>query len=1169
MVITLIVSVFPGFSYASSEKTDGVVTENIPIMPDNNDKNNNKLQDNLDVCLKTMSATDNIDVLFVLASKDEGFIKIAGDYDAKVEQIFTIIDAVWLKMPVENITKLAAYPAVDMVYKNESMESSLDESVPLQFGDKATLRNAGFDVDGSGITIAVTDTGIDPNTPSLQTLPDGKTPKIIGWKDCVGSGTQPYADHWHGTYVSSIAAGVARGSWYAGVAPGAQLVGVKTADSSGSSSSFPMLTGLQWILDHKDDFGGIDIVSMSMGVPYTQATRLDGRHEMDMAAKALVSQGIVFVAAAGNDGPTSGSINPPATSDEVIGVGCVNKKNSVWSGSGRGPTADGRIKPDLVAIGEEIYVSSSTFYITGTSAACPHVSGAIALLLEYHNKQLDKYNSATAKSAMKLMPATIKDILIKSASQPSSSGPYPNNNYGNGVLNVKNALAVLKNKNYPPTAKFVTNGALSTGMPITFDASSSIDPNGDSLTYSWDFGDGTTGKGKTTTHAYASAKDYTATLVVKDSKNNANDFGASASLVSQLTSTKKTLTIMTGNKLPVISVMVGGANINKGYVLNFSKNERIDLDASKSSDPDGQVATVSWNMGDGSTAKTGKTLSYSYAADGNYSVVVKATDDKGGDTQFGFTIAIANKLPIAGVKAGDTDVNKNDVLKFSINENITFDASNSTDLDGTIASISWNMGDGSAVETGQNVIHHAYSSEGSYPVIVKLTDDQGGENAFPFTIDIGNGPPVADIRVDSKSVSNDDTVKGITSNKNISFDASRSYDREGSVQSIMWEMGDGTQKSGQTVTHAYTNLSTYDVVVKLTDDVGAMRTVRFKIEIGNSLPVINATTTKFVNVTNATKAIIFQFKAPSSYDPNGKIVSYLWDFGDGVTSDEQNATHKYEHSGTYNITYTVTDDTGATTSVSETVKVPKLSPVANGGGYDVKVSINEDVFFDASRSYSPDGALVKFVWKIDGVEYPSMIVPYRFNVKKKYTVGLVVTDDEGLTANDTVTVNVVNMRPVANIHATAPSLNVGDSVELSAASSYDTDGVVERYVWDFGDGKTDSGKMVTHTYAKSGTFNVALTVWDNDKEQTKTSFALIVKGPSDLTIWYMLIGGICGAVLIGFAVITYRKKRGKIKELITVRCSNCSTLKEVDVSKYKERPIVITCENCGKKGIIP
>ncbi|MFA5772423.1 MAG: PKD domain-containing protein, partial [Thermoplasmata archaeon] len=215
-------------------------------------------------------------------------------------------------------------------------------------------------------------------------------------------------------------------------------------------------------------------------------------------------------------------------------------------------------------------------------------------------------------------------------------------------------------------------------------------------------------------------------------------------------------------------------------------------------------------------------------------------------------------------------------------------------------------------------------------------------------------------------------------------------------------------------------------------------------------------------------------------------------------------------------TYTITDDMGATSSASTNVTITKLPPVAGAGG-DIAANTKDDVLFNASGSSSPDGGTISYVWTIEGADYPTMdsTFAYQFKQRGNYTVTLTVIDDEGLTNSTAFSVRVANVPPTAVMDAIPETVNSGDAVGFGATSSFDFDGEVERYAWDFGDGKTDSGKVVTHVYEKPGTYNAILTVWDADNEMNMTSFTVTVKGVAGET--YAYVGGIlvvCAVVAV-------------------------------------------------------
>ncbi len=267
---------------------------------------------------------------------------------------------------------------------------------------------------GRNITAAVLDTGI-------ADIYDFRG-RIKGFKDVVGGKSRPYDDNAHGSHVSGIFGG------RQGIAPGAGLVGVKVLDNLGRGSSADLLAGLQWVYENREKYK-IRIVNLSVGTGIS-----DSFDPLVSAVEALWDAGIVVVAAAGNEGPAPGSVTSPGTSRKVITVGCLDdsKKCSIWDRSakdfsGRGPTKDCIIKPDVLAPGAEIYSCSNTgeyIPLSGTSMSTPIVSGAAALLLE-------KYPELTPNQVKYMLKITSDDVN------------FPKNRQGWGLLNIERLLTAL------------------------------------------------------------------------------------------------------------------------------------------------------------------------------------------------------------------------------------------------------------------------------------------------------------------------------------------------------------------------------------------------------------------------------------------------------------------------------------------------------------------------------------------------------------------------------------------------------------------------------------------------------------------------------------------------------------------------------------------------------
>jgi PKD repeat protein/subtilisin family serine protease len=208
------------------------------------------------------------------------------------------------------------------------------------------------------------------------------------------------------------------------------------------------------------------------------------------------------------------------------------------------------------------------------------------------------------------------------------SGNVPSGNWAEASA----AITVQPLANQPPVARFTYSPANPlVNQWVTFDATSSYDPDGSIVSYSWDFGDGATATGSRVTKRYSAAGTYTVTLTVTDNRGATN-------------SASQMLTVTSPNQPPVASFTFSPANPNPGDTVTF--------DASASSDPDGSIVSYSWNFGDGNTG-SGVTASHVYSAAGTYTVTLTVTDNQGATSTAQKTIQVGPVTTLPGMPVID------------------------------------------------------------------------------------------------------------------------------------------------------------------------------------------------------------------------------------------------------------------------------------------------------------------------------------------------------------------------------------------------------------------------------------------------------------------------------------------------------------------------------------
>ncbi len=261
----------------------------------------------------------------------------------------------------------------------------------------------------------------------------------------------------------------------------------------------------------------------------------------------------------------------------------------------------------------------------------------------------------------------------------------------------------------------------------------------------------------------------------------------------------------------------------------------------------------------------------------------------------------------------------------------------------------------------------------------------------------------------------------------------------------------------------------------------------------------------------------------ASMDPDGTIVAWGWEWGDGTTGTGVTATHTYAASGVYTIVLTVMDNDGLTGSVSHDVSVIDHQPVAAFTTSVVDMTVTADAL-----TSTDDQGITSYAWAWgDGASGTGVIATHTYAAADTYTITLTVTDTIGQTNSVSHDVTIqAGTPPIADFTGTASS---GGMLHVDGSPSSSSVGIA-RYDWNFGDNIIASGSIHDHKYVATGTYDVTLTVTDNNglKASVTKSFAVTNTAlpPLPFTVYgNTLTGG--GSPVAGAAVSVTNVRTGE------------------------------------------
>jgi PKD repeat protein len=654
---------------------------------------------------------------------------------------------------------------------------------------------------------------------------------------------------------------------------------------------------------------------------------------------------------------------------------------------------------------------------------------------------------------------------------------------------------------YPkPAVSFTSNIQSTCNVTDVFNFTSNI---AGATAWQWNFGDATSSTLQNPSHTYSASGTYTVALIAtntngcSDTANYINYINIGASLVPSFTITD------TGGCAP--------------FPVTFNCTVA-------------NATSWQWNFGDGNSSIQ-QTPSHTYSAPGNYSISLSVTTQSGcnGSVTWPALIVVDNLPTPSFTVTQDTGCSP-----FNVQFNNTSTGS---------STYSWDFGVGTGTSTQANP-NYIYTNAWTYNVALTAYSPNGCSNSVTNNNFITVFDPSATF-----------TGAPLTGCPGVTVNFATSAPQT-SIVSWLWNFGDGTFSNLQSPSHTYTSVGNYTVWLIVTNAFGCKDTVYkanyvrvYPSPIAYVLPDTikicqnvqhtfsdptlgsNSWNWNFGNGgTSTNQSPAYSYSVPGVYTvtlntamaggctqafnpyaivrvipyspmpivanyinrckpytvnfstATANVASYNWNFGDGNSSALPSPTHNFQNAGTYTITLIVTINGGCIDVITTTVTVGNVNPIQFSGYINCKGTPGQYIVQNSSQFTS-------WIWRFgDGTTSTQSPANHTYANAGSYNVSLITTDTYGCIDTFTLAAPVVVHDPVANFTVAGSTTGC-----LSLPVQFqNTSTGASTYLWDFGDGTTDTTTNPTHTYNLPGVYTVSLTATISTCSNTNTQSNLII-----------------------------------------------------------------------------
>ncbi len=569
------------------------------------------------------------------------------------------------------------------------------------------------------------------------------------------------------------------------------------------------------------------------------------------------------------------------------------------------------------------------------------------------------------------------------------------------------------------------------------DFNSDVSGNNGPFEYLWDFGDGNTSNEKNPNHNYSENWNYNVKLTVKDSVWNQENFYTQVQINNQ----------QSDNGFPNVDLII----IWENNIANFDADNI-------------QADNYYWDFGDGNTSNQ-KNPNHTYSQAGDYEVIL-VIENSQWSSSFDLQVHIPeNDDDLAGYMDISIDSKQDNSYDFST-EIISWEWP---------FEYIWDFGDGNT-STQQNP-NHQFTTTGKQNISVIITDKNGNTSESTNTIWIVNMW---------------DSLQALVENTNdpLTFDFNSINTSNNPENQYLWDFWDGNTSSEKNPTHTYNQPGEYEVTVTVSNWDWVKKIDLIVIVPENNFQL------------EADAKIISQNLITNNYKFGAEIISwewpfeYLWDFGDGTTSTQKNPNHTFQGDGPHQITVLITDKFG-NKIIKNLVLYPDYSDL----------SIGLDIQNQENNSYDFSAEIISWEWPFeylwdfgDGNTSTQKNPNHTFEFNWEYWVELHVIDKFWNIKKQFTTIIISSQQDNdfnINISANPSSWNAPLVTDFSSIIIWNQNEQYQ-YSWDFGDGNTQNGKNVTHTFYNNWSYIVTLLVTNSANKTVEKTMIITVLNQKEI-----------------------------------------------------------------------